>query len=114
MDTHHHETNSIHPSGTHPHDEPAVADAEHHGGHDHGGHGGHQGPGGHGDHVCQFRRLLWTRLGLAIQVVIFNEMFAHIAGCDMPADGFGQWLYEILGTGLHFWGRWRVDKPTSE
>ena len=57
-------------------------DAGHdHAGHTgHGGHGGHSGHEGHGDHVGQFRRLFWIMLVLAVPVVGFNDMFAHLLG----------------------------------
>ncbi|HEY9564239.1 MAG TPA: HAD-IC family P-type ATPase, partial [Nocardioides sp.] len=54
----------------------------------------------------QFRRLFWIMLVLAIPVVVFNAMFAHLAGYDLPEDGLVQWISPILGTVLYFWGGW--------
>ncbi|MDO5663401.1 MAG: heavy metal translocating P-type ATPase, partial [Brachybacterium sp.] len=89
---------------------------EHHGGHDahaghsdhdgnsaHGGHGGH---GGHGDHVGQFRRLFWIMLALAVPVVGFNEMFAHLVGYHLPDAEWVWWVSPVLGTIVYFWGGW--------
>src|SRR3546814_19585193 len=45
-------------------------------------------------------------LVLAIPVVVFNAMFAHLAGYDLPEDGLVQWISPILGTVLYFWGGW--------
>ncbi|NYG60526.1 Cu2+-exporting ATPase [Nocardioides daedukensis] len=33
-------------------------------------------------------------------------MFAHLAGYDLPEDGWVQWISPILGTVLYFWGGW--------
>nr|WP_229503380.1 heavy metal translocating P-type ATPase [Nesterenkonia sedimenti] len=86
---------------------------EHHGGHDdhsghagHAGHGGHGGHAGHGDHVGQFRRLFWIMLALAIPVVGFNEMFAHLVGYHLPEAEWVWWVSPILGTIVYFWGGW--------
>ncbi|OSM43989.1 copper-translocating P-type ATPase [Nesterenkonia sp. PF2B19] len=77
---------------------------QHHGGHaDHTGHGGHA---GHGDHVGQFRRLFWIMLALAIPVVGFNEMFAHLVGYHLPEAEWVWWVSPILGTIVYFWGGW--------
>ncbi|WP_432558334.1 heavy metal translocating P-type ATPase [Granulicoccus sp. GXG6511] len=77
--------------------------AEHEHGTDHAGHGGH---GGHGDHVGQFRRLFWIMLVLAIPVVGFNEMFAHLTGLPLPDAGWVRWVSPTLGTVMFFWGGW--------
>lgn len=79
-------------------------DHHQHSGHDaHAGHGGH---GGHGDHVGQFRRLFWIMLILAIPVVGFNEMFAHLLGYHLPEAEWVWWVSPILGTVIYFWGGW--------
>src|SRR5699024_4229096 len=66
-----------------------------HNGHDaHAGHGGH---GGHGDHVGQFRRLFWIMLLLAVPVVGFNEMFAHLIGYHLPDAEWVWWVSPALG-----------------
>ncbi|WP_462418644.1 heavy metal translocating P-type ATPase [Kytococcus sp. Marseille-QA3725] len=70
------------------------------GGHDHAGHGGH------GDHVGQFRRLFWIMLVLAVPVVGFNDMFAHLIGYPLPDAEWVAWVSPILGTVMYFWGGW--------
>ncbi|QIN28586.1 heavy metal translocating P-type ATPase [Brevibacterium luteolum] len=76
---------------------------EGHGGHDHAGHGGHA---GHGDHVGQFRRLFWIMLVLAVPVVGFNDMFAHLLGYPLPEGEWVGWVSPVLGTLMYFWGGW--------
>ncbi|OSM44557.1 heavy metal translocating P-type ATPase [Nesterenkonia sp. PF2B19] len=90
------------------HHQPDKHDGHHdhhgHGGHDHhAGHGGHE---GHGDHVGQFRRLFWIMLVLAVPVVGFNEMFAHLVGYHLPDAEWVWWVSPILGTVIYFWGGW--------
>ena len=89
-----------HDEHTH-HDEHAHHEG--HGGHDHAsaGHGGH---GDHGDHVGQFRRLFWIMLVLAVPVVAFNEMFAHLIGYRLPDLAWVWWVSPVLGTVIYFWG----------
>ncbi|MFC0581169.1 heavy metal translocating P-type ATPase [Micrococcoides hystricis] len=70
---------------------------------DHQHHGGH---GGHGDHVAQFRRLFWIMLVLAVPVVGFNDMFAHLLGYHLPDADWVWWVSPILGTLMYFWGGW--------
>ncbi|MFC5817234.1 heavy metal translocating P-type ATPase [Nonomuraea harbinensis] len=70
----------------------------------HGGHNAHGGHGGHGDHVGQFRRLFWIMLVLAVPVVGFNEMFAHIIGYRLPDSAWVPWVSPVLGTVVYFWG----------
>ncbi|MEV1295918.1 heavy metal translocating P-type ATPase [Pseudonocardia sp. NPDC049635] len=79
-----------------------------HGGHDdhrkhldHNGHGGH---GGHADHAGQFRRLFWIMLALAVPVVGFNEMFAHLIGYHLPEATWVWWVSPVLGTVIYAWG----------
>ena len=99
-------------AGHHSHDDHSAhqshgghdqADHEDHGGHDHAGHSGH---GGHGDHVGQFRRLFWIMLVLAVPVVGFNDMFAHLIGYPLPDAEWVAWVSPILGTVMYFWGGW--------
>lgn len=65
------------------------------GNHDHG-HSGH--------HVGQFRRLFWTMLVIAIPVIGFNDMFAHLLGYHLPDAAWVWWVSPILGTALYLWG----------
>ncbi|GAB3742326.1 heavy metal translocating P-type ATPase [Nocardiopsis nanhaiensis] len=75
-----------------------VTSEEHPGQHDHADHNGH------GDHVGQFRRLFWIMLVLALPVVGFNEMFAHLVGYQLPDAGWVWWVSPVLGTLVYFWG----------
>ncbi|SNC59758.1 Cu2+-exporting ATPase [Kytococcus aerolatus] len=97
-------------AGHHSHDDHSAhqshgghdqADHEDHGGHDHAGHSGH---GGHGDHVGQFRRLFWIMLVIAIPVVGFNDMFAHLTGYPLPNADWVRWVSPALGTIMYVWG----------
>ena len=104
---HQHEDHSAH---SHDAGHDGHADHQDHSGHDvhagdsaHEGHGGH---GGHGDHVGQFRRLFWIMLVLAVPVVGFNEMFAHLIGYHLPDAEWVWWVSPILGTVIYFWGGW--------
>lgn len=74
---------------------------DHDHGHDHHaeGHGG-----GHSDHVGQFRRLFWIMLVLAVPVVGFNDMFAHLIGYHLPDAAWVWWVSPILGTVIYSWG----------
>ena len=72
----------------------------------HEGHGEHHEHSGHGDHVGQFRRLFWIMLVLAVPVVAFNAMFAHLVGYHLPDGEWVQWVSPILGTVLYVWGGW--------
>lgn len=86
---------------------PAEAGAhDAHAGHDgHGGHDGHAGHhAGHGDHVGQFRRLFWIMLALAVPVVAFSPMFAHLLGYPLPDAAWATWISPILGTVMYAWG----------
>lgn len=68
------------------------------------GHADHDGHHDHGDHVGQFRRLFWVMLILAVPVVGFNEMFAHLVGYQLPAGEWVWWVSPILGTLIYAWG----------
>ena len=81
------------------HHDDAHAHHEGHGGHDHG-------HAGHGDHVGQFRRLFWIMLILAVPVVAFNDMFAHLIGYNLPEAAWVSWVSPVLGTVVYFWGGW--------
>ncbi|MGV9194121.1 heavy metal translocating P-type ATPase [Microbacterium sp. MC2] len=86
-----------------------------HAGHDHAAHAGHADHGhagpvghdahaGHGDHVGQFRRLFWIMLVLAMPVVGFSPMFAHLIGYPLPDAAWARWLSPVLGTVMYVWG----------
>ena len=108
--THHDTTDAHAPTGHEEHGghDHAAHDAHaNHAGHDaHADHGGHGGHAGHGDHVGQFRRLFWIMLVLAVPVVAFNDMFAHLIGYPLPDAGWVRWVSPILGTIMFFWGGW--------
>ena len=72
-------------------------------GDEHGSHGEH---GGHGDHVARFRRLFWIMVVLAVPVVAFNPMFAHLLGYPLPEAGWVWWVSPVLGSLVYFWGGW--------
>ncbi|GAB2569779.1 heavy metal translocating P-type ATPase [Leucobacter ruminantium] len=87
------------------HDDHGYATYSHH---DHGhadrGRTGHAGHHDHGDHVGQFRRLFWIMLVLAVPVVAFNDMFAHLVGYQLPEAAWVAWVSPILGTVVYLWG----------
>ncbi|NHU86360.1 cadmium-translocating P-type ATPase [Kocuria sp. JC486] len=102
-------------AGHHTHDNHSAHEShgghENHAGHDYVGHAGHGGHdhadhGGHGDHVGQFRRLFWIMLVIAIPVVGFNDMFAHLIGYPLPDAEWVRWVSPILGTIMYVWGGW--------
>ncbi|WP_298888847.1 heavy metal translocating P-type ATPase [uncultured Serinicoccus sp.] len=93
----HHQGHDKAPSRHDGHD--AHANDEGHSGHDYG-------HAGHGDHVRQFRRLFWIMLVLAVPVVGFNDMFAHLIGYNLPEAAWVWWVSPILGTVIYFWGGW--------
>ncbi|WP_370644438.1 heavy metal translocating P-type ATPase [Nesterenkonia sp. LB17] len=93
-----------------------AADTPHHG-HDHGhppSHDGHEAPSSHtgheghshdhGDHVGQFRRLFLIMVVVAVPVVGFNEMFAHLLGYTLPDAPWVWWVSPVLGTIVYLWG----------
>ncbi|NNG37545.1 heavy metal translocating P-type ATPase [Nakamurella aerolata] len=101
---HHHPADHPTATVTQP---PSAVDP--HAGHDmsgagQGGHGNHGGHAGHGDHVAQFRRLFWIMLVLAIPVVVFNDMFAHLIGYHLPSGEWVRWVSPVLGTVMYVWG----------
>ncbi|OYN89904.1 heavy metal translocating P-type ATPase [Parenemella sanctibonifatiensis] len=95
-----------HEHGHHEHGHHEHGHEEHgsqHGQEDgHGHHGGH----GHHDHVKQFRRLFWIMLAIAVPVVGFNAMFAHLLGYSLPDAAWVAWVSPVLGTVMYFWGGW--------
>ncbi|HIW99215.1 MAG TPA: heavy metal translocating P-type ATPase [Candidatus Nesterenkonia stercoripullorum] len=94
----------------HPENHQGHDGHSHHPGEDghgsHGSHGGHGGHAGHGDHVAQFRRLFWIMLVLAVPVVAFNDMFAHLIGYSLPEAEAIRWISPLLGTLMYLWGGW--------
>jgi len=45
-------------------------------------------------------------LGLAVPVVGFNEMFAHLLAYPLPDADWVRWVSPVLGTVIYFWGGW--------
>ncbi|MBO1903145.1 heavy metal translocating P-type ATPase [Leucobacter weissii] len=45
-------------------------------------------------------------LVLAVPVVGFNDMFAHLIGYHLPEAAWVSWVSPILGTVVYFWGGW--------
>ncbi|WP_199765260.1 heavy metal translocating P-type ATPase [Nesterenkonia massiliensis] len=101
-----HHGHAMHPTGEATQENAAHGHDQHQ--HDHSAHAGHghSGHGGHGDHVGQFRRLFWIMLALAVPVVGFNEMFAHLVGYHLPEAEWVWWVSPILGTVIYAWGGW--------
>ena len=65
---------------------------------DHAGHGGHAG------HAAQFRDRFWVSLVLAVPVVLFSEMFAHLLGYTPPQVPGSSWVSPVLGTVVYLYG----------
>ncbi|MEH0109578.1 heavy metal translocating P-type ATPase [Tersicoccus sp. MR15.9] len=87
-----------------PEHDRASHEQHRHEGHEPDAHGGHGGHAGHGDHVTQFRRLFWIMLVLAVPVVAFSGMFAHLLGYHLPDAAWVPWVSPVLGTVLYVWG----------
>ncbi|RII42504.1 heavy metal translocating P-type ATPase [Galactobacter valiniphilus] len=111
----HHEHHGSAPAASGHHHEPmdhagheghegrgTAADHSGHAGHDE--HAGHAAHGGHAGHVAVFRRLFWIMLILAVPVVAFSPMFAHIIGYELPMGGWTAWIAPVLGTVMYVWG----------
>ncbi|MGX5694173.1 heavy metal translocating P-type ATPase [Dermacoccus sp. 147Ba] len=82
--------------------EPETSGHNDHAGHgDHSGHGGHA---GHGDHVTMFRRLFAIMSVVAIPVIAFDPMFAHLVGYSLPESGWTRAIAPVLGTVMYVWG----------
>ncbi|MBE7954627.1 heavy metal translocating P-type ATPase [Microbacterium sp. R1] len=45
-------------------------------------------------------------LVLAVPVVGFNDMFAHLIGYHLPEAAWVSWVSPVLGTVVYFWGGW--------
>ncbi|WP_422631019.1 heavy metal translocating P-type ATPase [Sediminivirga luteola] len=45
-------------------------------------------------------------LVLAVPVVGFNDMFAHLVGYHLPEAAWVWWVSPVLGTVIYFWGGW--------
>ena len=45
-------------------------------------------------------------LVLAVPVVAFNDMFAHLIGYSLPEAEAIRWISPLLGTLMYFWGGW--------
>ncbi len=45
-------------------------------------------------------------LVLAVPVVAFNDMFAHLIGYSLPETEAIRWVSPLLGTLMYFWGGW--------
>ncbi len=51
-----------------------------------------------------YRRLFWIMLVLAVPVVGFNAMFAHLVGYHLPMGAWVAWVSPVLGTVMYLWG----------
>jgi Cu2+-exporting ATPase len=70
-------------------------------GHAQGGHAGH---GGHEDHAAQFKDRFWISLVLAVPVVFFSEMFAHLLGYMPPEFPGSSLIAPVIGTVIFGYG----------
>lgn len=84
----------------------------------HGGHAGHAQPQpgrddehlvhSHGQHaghsVAMFKNRFWLTLALAVPVVLFSPMFAHLLGYVPPVFPGSAWIPPVLGTVIFFYG----------
>jgi len=64
--------------------------------HSHGQHAGHS--------VAMFKNRFWLTLALAVPVVLFSPMFAHLLGYVPPAFPGSAWIPPVLGTVIFFYG----------
>ncbi len=92
-------------SGSHDHAQMAGAQVHHadQSG-DHATHAGHGGHAGHGDHAAPFKDRFWVSLGLAVPVVFFSEMFAHLLGYMPPEFPGSGLIAPVLGTVIFVYG----------
>lgn len=86
---------------SHAHHGAPVEHADHGPHDDHSDHHDHH---DHSHHVAQFRRLFWIMLVVAVPVVAFDAMFAHLLGYRLPESGWVPWVSPFLGTLLYVWG----------
>lgn len=93
-----------HPNESHTEHEQQSEHGNHAAQNGHSGHHAHSGYGGHSGHADQFRRLFWIMLVLAVPVVTFNEMFAHIIGYSLPDAPWAWWVSPIGGSIIYLWG----------
>lgn len=73
--------------------------------HDHSGHdmgSMNMGGMGHMAHMGNLKQLFWVNLVLAVPVVTFSQMFAHIFGYTVPS--WGKWVAAVLGTVMYVYG----------
>ncbi|MUN61815.1 heavy metal translocating P-type ATPase [Kocuria sediminis] len=91
-----------HPGGTAthgqamPHGPAHSAVDEEHTVHTHGQHAGHS--------TAMFKNRFWVSLVLAIPVVVFAPMFAHLLGYHLPEFPGSAWIPPVLGTVVYLWG----------
>lgn len=104
MNTEHNHSNKHDEADSHP--ASHTENHEYHAHHaDHAVHAGHaHGSHDHSDHVEQYRKLFWLNLLLAIPVVAFNPMFAHLIGYTLPDSGWAKLISPILGTVIYILG----------
>ncbi|SMG26016.1 heavy metal translocating P-type ATPase [Agreia pratensis] len=104
--THDHRTHDHSGHADHEQVEHAGHDHSGHEAHDHAGHEGHDhsAHGGHGGHAAHFRRLFWIMLVLALPVVAFSPMFAHLLGYELPGSLLFTAISPVLGTVMFVWG----------
>lgn len=78
------------------HAQPQLGRDDEHLVHSHGQHAGHS--------VAMFKNRFWMTLALAVPVVLFSPMFAHLLGYVPPAFPGSAWIPPVLGTVIFFYG----------
>ncbi|MBD1541900.1 copper-translocating P-type ATPase [Arthrobacter sp. IA7] len=87
---------------SHPSPRTAMAEHAEHGAHDdhmvhaHGQHAGHS--------TAMFKNRFWLTLALAVPVVYFSPMFAHLLGYMPPEFPGAAWIPPVLGTVIFVYG----------
>lgn len=79
-----------------PHEHAHSAVDEEHQVHTHGQHAGHS--------VAMFKNKFWLSLVLAVPVVFFSPMFAHLLGYQTPEFPGSAWIAPVLGTVIFVYG----------
>ncbi|KQN89266.1 heavy metal translocating P-type ATPase [Arthrobacter sp. Leaf69] len=86
--------------GHQPHGAPGAGTApqpdDEHLVHSQGQHAGHS--------VAMFKNRFWLTLALAVPVVFFSPMFAHLLGYQPPVFPGSAWIPPVLGTVIFFYG----------
>ena len=94
---HHGQTDQLQAGAGHAgHAQPQPGRDDEHLVHSHGQHAGHS--------VAMFKNRFWLTLALAVPVVLFSPMFAHLLGYVPPVFPGSAWIPPVLGTVIFFYG----------